>query len=93
LLKKDNLTKDELQKVKLASKKLLSRLREEKPTVLVHDWHKDTQTRNQVKAVIEKILDEYLPEPYNRTLFATKSNEIFEHFYSMAANGDRQAVA
>ena len=93
LLKNDNLTKDQLQKVKLASRKLLNRLREEKPTVLVHDWHKDSQTRSQVKAVIEKILDDYLPEPYNRSLFAAKSHQIFEHFYLLAANGDKRAVA
>lgn len=91
LLKKENLTKDELQRVKLAAKKLLTRLKEEKPTVLVHDWHKDTQTKNQVKGVIEKILDEYLPEPYDRALFATKSNLVFDHFYLMAS-GNR-AVA
>lgn len=87
LLKKENLTKDEEQKVKLASKNLLKRLRDEKPTVLVHDWYKDTQTRNQVKNVIEQILDSYLPDPaYNRTLFASKSNQIFEHFYLQAVN-------
>ncbi len=35
LLKKENLTKDEEQKVKLAAKNLLHRLKEERPTVLI----------------------------------------------------------
>lgn len=94
LLKKESLTKDEEQKVKLAAKNLLKRLKEEKPTVLVHDWHKDTQARNQVKNVIEQILDSYLPDPaYNRTLFASKSNKIYEHFFMQAVNGPSKAVA
>ncbi|HPM29887.1 MAG TPA: type I restriction endonuclease subunit R [Chryseolinea sp.] len=94
LLKKENLTKEEEQKVKLAAKNLLKRLKEEKPTVLVHDWHKDTQTRNQVKNVIEQILDTYLPDPaYNRTLFASKSNKIYEHFFLQAVGGTNRAVA
>lgn len=94
LLRKENLTKDEEQKVKLAAKNLLKRLKEEKPTVLVHDWHKDTQTRNQVKNVIEQILDAYLPDPaYNRTLFASKSNKIYEHFFLQAVGGTNKAVA
>jgi type I restriction enzyme, R subunit len=94
LLKKESLTKEEEQKVKLAAKNLLKRLKEEKPTVLVHDWHKDTQTRNQVKNVIEQILDIYLPDPtYNRTLFASKSNKIYEHFFLQAVSGANKAVA
>jgi type I restriction enzyme R subunit len=54
LLKKENLTKDEEQKVKLAAKNLLKRLTDEKPTVLINDWHKDTQTKLQVQAAIKK---------------------------------------
>ena len=41
LLKKDKMTKEETQKVRLAAKSLLHRLREESPKVLVQDWFKD----------------------------------------------------
>ena len=61
LLKKENLTKAEQQEVKLAAKNLLKRLTEEKPTVLVNDWFKDTQTKLQVDKVIGNILEQYLP--------------------------------
>ncbi|MDO9134223.1 hypothetical protein [Hydrogenophaga sp.] len=46
LLKKDGLTKDEEQRVKLAAKHLLRRLVEEQPKVLVQDWYKDAQTQS-----------------------------------------------
>ncbi|HMS50767.1 MAG TPA: DUF3387 domain-containing protein, partial [Chitinophagales bacterium] len=38
LLKKEKLTKDEEQKVKLAAKNLLKRLKDERPKVLINDW-------------------------------------------------------
>lgn len=46
LLKKEKLTKDEEQKVKLAAKNLLKRLKDERPKVLINDWHKKTHKRN-----------------------------------------------
>ena len=45
LLKKDKMTKEETQKVRLAAKSLLHRLREESPKVLVQDWFKDAQSK------------------------------------------------
>jgi len=56
LLKKENLTKDEVQRVKLGAKSLLHKLKEDKPTVLITDWYKDNQTRFQVLAAIKKVL-------------------------------------
>jgi type I restriction enzyme, R subunit len=52
LLKKEKLNKEEEQKVKLAAKNLLHRLKEERPKVLINDWHKDLQTKLQVQAAI-----------------------------------------
>ena len=49
LLKKDKMTKEETQKVRLAAKSLLHRLREEKPKVLVQDWFKDSQSKSRVQ--------------------------------------------
>ncbi len=84
LLKKENLTKDEEQKVKLSAKNLLKRLKEEKPTVLINDWHKDTQTRIQVQDAIKTVLDAYLPDTYDRPLYSTKCENIYQHFYQQA---------
>lgn len=92
LLKKENLTKEEDQKVKLAAKSLLHRLYEEKPTVLLQDWHKDYQTRLQVKSVIQEILNNNLPETYDKPIYDLKCNVVFNHLFVQAANGGR-AVA
>jgi type I restriction enzyme R subunit len=91
LLKKESLTKDEEQKVKNAAKNLLKRLKEEKPTVLVNDWHKDTVTRLQVQSAIKTVLDNYLPESYDRTVYSNKCDTVFEHLITMAATGDKRA--
>ena len=93
LLKKESLTKEEEQKVKLAAKNLLKRLNEEKPTVLINDWHKDTQTKLQVQAAIKKVLDDYLPDTYDRALYSQKCDIIFDHFYARAIEGNNRAVA
>lgn len=90
LLKKEKLTKDESQKVKNASKALLKRLKQEKPTVLVNDWHKDTVTRLQVQNAIKTILDEQLPKSYD-SIYGTKCDIVFEHLLGMAALGDKRA--
>lgn len=91
LLKKDKLTKDEEQKVKLAAKNLLHRLKDERPKVLINDWHKDIQTKLQVQAAIKKILDTHLPESYDRAIYATKCDAVFDHYYIMATSGDQRA--
>jgi type I restriction enzyme, R subunit len=93
LLKKDNLTKSEEQDVKLAAKNLLKRLLEEKPTVLINDWYKDTQVKIQVDKVIGGILEKYLPESYDRIVFKDKCNTVFQHFYMQALQGGNRNVA
>lgn len=93
LLKKEKLTKVEEQKVKLAAKNLLHRLKEERPRVLINDWHKDTQTKLQVQSVIKDILNRNLPETYDRAIYANKCDVVFDHFYIMASSGNSRAFA
>jgi type I restriction enzyme, R subunit len=93
LLKKDKLTKDEEQSVKLAAKKLLHRLKEERPKVLINDWHKDTQTRMQVQTAIKKVLDDALPQSYDREVYSTKCDVVYDHFFMIAQNGNGKAYA
>jgi type I restriction enzyme R subunit len=93
LLKRENMTKEEEQKVKLAAKKLLKRLTEEKPTVLINDWYKDTQTKLQVQSVIKKVLDDNLPKSYDRTLYSDKCDIVFDHFYAAAIEGNNRSAA
>ena len=93
MLKKEKLTKDEEQKVKLAAKSLLHRLKQERPKVLINDWHKDLQTKLQVQVAIKKVLDASLPETYDRAIYSTKCDTVFEHYYIMAMSGDMRAFA
>ena len=61
LLKKEEMTEEETQNVKLAAKSLLQRLKDGRPSVLVQDWHKDTQTKKVVRSAMGEVLDEHLP--------------------------------
>ena len=72
MLKKDKMTEAETQKAKLAAKSLLHRLLQEHPKVLVQDWFKDSQSQKAVRSAVEKVLDENLPETYDRVMFKEK---------------------
>lgn len=78
LLKKDTMTQEETQRVKLSAKRLLKRLVEEHPKLLVQDWFKDRQSMEQVRSEIERVLDEALPESYDRTTFKRKCDNVFD---------------
>ena len=93
LIKKENLTKDEEQKVKLAARNLVHKLKDEKPTVLITDWYKDTQTRVQVHAVIKKVLNDALPQSYDRAIYSNKCDIVFDHFLMIAQKGSFKAFA
>ncbi|SDZ84711.1 type I restriction endonuclease subunit R [Selenomonas ruminantium] len=78
------LTQAEEQKVKLSAKRLFEKLREKKQDIFVVDWYKDAQSRYRVKSNIEEILDEDLPDSYDKNLFAMKTDLLMAHFTDMA---------
>ena len=92
LLKKDAMTQEETQRVKLAAKRLLKRLVEEAPKVLVQDWYKDQQTQKTVRSEIERVLDEGLPDTYERALFKQKCNNVFDLVIDYASRGRKWAA-
>ncbi|MBD1399871.1 type I restriction endonuclease subunit R [Pelovirga terrestris] len=93
LLCKDNMTKTDEKKVRLAAKALLKRLIEEKPKVLVQDWYKDSQTRLSVRDEVGAVLDRYLPEDtYDKDLFTQKRDKVFELTLDLAINQQRWAA-
>ena len=87
LLKKSRLTQTEEQKVKLAAKSLLSRLKEEHPKVLVQDWWKDSQTQKAVENVVEEVLDRTLPESYDKKLFQDTRDRIYNLVFDFSQQG------
>jgi len=92
LLKKDKMTKEETQKVKLAAKALLHRLREEAPPVLVQDWFKDGQSRKVVRSAVEGVLDAQLPVSYDRVLFRKKCDDVMDLMLDYASHGLKWAA-
>jgi type I restriction enzyme R subunit len=87
LLKKDQMTKAETEKVRLAAKSLLHRLREESPKVLVQDWFRDTQSKIRVRSTVEQVLHTYLPDSYDRAVFTEKCNSVFDTMINYATQG------
>lgn len=92
LLKKDKMTQEETQKVRLAAKSLLHRLLQEHPKVLVQDWYKDTQTQKMVRSAVEQVLDSNLPESYDRVLFREKCDNVFYLMLEYASHGRKWAA-
>ena len=92
LLKKDRMTQEETQNVRLAAKSLLHRLLEEHPRVLVQDWYKDTQTKKMVRSAVEKVLDTNLPDSYDRVLFREKCDNVFYLMLDYASHGRKWAA-
>lgn len=87
LCKDRKLTKAEEQKVILAAKNLFQKLMAEKNNILVVDWFKDEQPRQQVFSIIQRSLDKDLPQSYDRIAFTEKTNMLLNHFIDMAVQG------
>jgi type I restriction enzyme, R subunit len=92
LLKKEKMTNEETQKVRLAAKSLLHRLREESPKVLVQDWFKDVQSKSRVRSAVESVLHAHLPDSYDRAIFTEKCNSVFEAMLNYATQGLKWAA-
>ena len=92
LLKKDKMTKEETQKVRLAAKSLLHRLREETPKVLVQDWFKDSQSKREVQSAVEEVLHTHLPDSYDRVVFTEKCDNVFDLMLNYASQGIKWAA-
>ncbi len=93
LIKKAKMTQEETQKVRLAAKALLHRLLEEQPKVLIQDWFKDGQSRTRVRSAVEAVLDDKLPQTYDRALFTEKCNSVFDTMLNYASQGVKWAAA
>ncbi|WP_109512157.1 type I restriction endonuclease subunit R [Pseudomonas ovata] len=92
LLKKENMTVEENQKVKLAAKSLLIRLLKGQPKVLVQDWFKDGQSKRVVRTTVEQVLHSNLPDSYDRVTFKEKCDNVFELIVDYASEGRKWAA-
>ena len=87
LVKDRKLTKAEEQKVILAAKNLYNKLVAEKDRIMVIDWYKDEQPKQQVISLIKTSLNEDLPESYDKPAFDNKTMLLLNHFIDMAVQG------
>ncbi len=87
LLQKEKLSKEELKKVKLAAKTLYQTLQEKRSELFIVGWEKDLQPKEKVRNEIRAILNELLPESYDRQIFATKTEDVFNHIVDQAQMG------
>lgn len=92
LLKKDKMTREEEQKVKLAARSLLHRLLEEQPKVLIQDWYKDSQSKTIVRSTVEQVLHATLPDSYSSPIFRKKCDTIFDMMLQYANSGRKWAA-
>ena len=87
LLRKDKLSKDEEQRVKLAAKELYATLMSRKAELFVVGWQNDAKPKERVRSAIISCLNDALPESYDRDIFAAKSNRIYQHIVDQAMMG------
>lgn len=85
LLKKDGLTKDETQSVKLAARELLSSLRSAHSSTRAQGWHRDSQSRLRVQGELAEVLNLHLPEDYGKDEFREKCAVVYD--LAVARNG------
>jgi len=87
LLKKENLTKKEIEEVKKVAQKTLETLKAEK--LKVERWRESTQLRAQVKTVIYDTLL-WLPQaPYSENEVDEKTNIVYQHIFTNYYGGGK----
>jgi len=73
------LTDDERETVKNASRSLLQTLKKEK---LVLDWRKHQKGQASVRRSIELVLDQTLPPKYDADLYKQKCGQVYQHIFN-----------
>jgi len=84
LLYKEKLSADERTAVKIAARDLLQHLK--KIGAEKQFWHKNRQEQEQVKDAIKNVLDQDLPDSYDKPIFMQKCAEVYNLIYERALN-------
>ncbi|MEO6751716.1 MAG: hypothetical protein ABIP85_08055 [Chthoniobacteraceae bacterium] len=92
LLKKAKMTKAEEQRVKLASRALLKRLKMGTPKIPVQEWFKDSQSKEPVQPAVKEVLNEPLPKTHDRAVFNEKCKSVFDLMIDCASDGRKWAA-
>ena len=70
--------------IELSAKNLYEAITNEQSKTNVIDWYKDEQPRQAVKFEVESILDETLPDSYDKEIFNVKTEIIMTHLMEEA---------
>jgi type I restriction enzyme R subunit len=84
LLKKPNLEKIDIERIKKVAIELLAILKRKKQEI--DDWRAKEQTRDEMRQAIHDFLysdDTGLPASYEDSEIAAKTEAVFEHVYRM----------
>ncbi len=87
LLRKEKLTQDEEKRVKLAAKTLYETLLAKKTELFIVGWQNDEQPKQRVKTAIQQVLNDTLPDCYDRMIFSQKRDVVFGHIVDQAMMG------
>ena len=74
--------------MKLAARALYKRLTEKQTELFIVDWYKDAQPRGKVLHEIKDVLNENLPDSYDKEIFNAKTGALFEHMVDQAMTGN-----
>ncbi len=70
----------------------LKLLLEERPRVLAQDWYRDNQSSKIVRAAVEQVLDANLSQSYDRAIFKTTCDNVFDLIFEHASHGRKWAA-
>ena len=88
ILRKENLSKADIVKVKAAAKDLLVKLRENQAVLFTTDWYKDSSKKSSFFIFVKDSLNATLPDSYDRSTFLDKSTLLYNQLLSKAAQNN-----
>lgn len=88
ILRKDNLSKEDIVKVKAAARDLLVKLKENQDTLLTTDWYKDSSKKSSFILFVGDTLDGTLPDSYDRPTFREKKDLLCNQFIIRASQNN-----
>ena len=91
LIKKDKMTKEETQKVRLAAKSCCIGYAKSRRRCWCRTGSR-TGKEVRVRSAVETVLNTHLPESYDRVVFTEKCNNVFDLMLNYASQGLKWAA-
>jgi type I restriction enzyme R subunit len=85
-----DLSEEQRTQVKYIARDLVDTLKQEKLSL---DWRHKQQARAGVRATIDRMLDEQLPQEYDADTFQDVSHAVYEHIYEAYPSSERSVYA